>query len=64
MLHYNFLVLKEVTVKVPFMEESINKGDVKSWLKKEGDYVSEDTCVVTIETDKLEKEVRAPESGV
>ncbi|KAJ3636411.1 hypothetical protein Zmor_004111 [Zophobas morio] len=57
-------VLKEVTVKVPFMEESINKGDVKSWLKKEGDYVSEDTCVVTIETDKLEKEVRAPESGV
>jgi hypothetical protein len=33
MLHYNFLVLKEVTVKVPFMEESINKGDVKSWLK-------------------------------
>lgn len=35
------------------MAESISEGTLKAWSKKEGDIVSADEEVATIETDKV-----------
>ncbi|KAL9649225.1 hypothetical protein ABK040_004246 [Willaertia magna] len=55
---------KEVNVKVPQMGDSISSGEINEWVKKVGDFVAEDEVVCTIDTDKVNVEVRAPESGV
>ncbi|KAH7102934.1 dihydrolipoamide succinyltransferase [Auriculariales sp. MPI-PUGE-AT-0066] len=52
------------TVKVPQMAESISEGTLKSWLKKVGDRVEQDEEVATIETDKIDVSVNAPQAGV
>ncbi|KAI0098358.1 2-oxoacid dehydrogenase acyltransferase [Daldinia grandis] len=51
-------------VKVPQMAESITEGTLKQWNKKVGDYVKQDEEIATIETDKIDVAVNAPESGV
>ncbi|KAI0848676.1 2-oxoacid dehydrogenase acyltransferase [Daldinia vernicosa] len=51
-------------VKVPQMAESITEGTLKQWNKKVGDYVEQDEEIATIETDKIDVAVNAPESGV
>ncbi|BFZ56782.1 2-oxoglutarate dehydrogenase complex E2 component [Savitreella phatthalungensis] len=51
------------TVKVPQMAESLSEGTLKQWNKKVGDYVERDEEVATIETDKIDVSVNAPESG-
>ncbi|KAI1656150.1 2-oxoacid dehydrogenase acyltransferase [Daldinia decipiens] len=51
-------------VKVPQMAESITEGTLKQWAKKVGDYVEQDEEIATIETDKIDVPVNAPESGV
>ncbi|KAF6764166.1 dihydrolipoamide succinyltransferase [Ephemerocybe angulata] len=56
-------LLQAETVKVPQMAESISEGTLKSWSKKEGDTVSADEEVATIETDKIDVQVNAPQSG-
>ncbi|CCG80897.1 Putative uncharacterized protein [Taphrina deformans PYCC 5710] len=51
------------TVKVPTMAESLSEGTLKQWTKQPGDYVERDEEVATIETDKIDVSVNAPEAG-
>lgn len=54
----------QTIVKVPQMAESITEGTLKQWNKKVGDYVELDEEIATIETDKIDVAVNAPEAGV
>lgn len=45
------------------MAESITEGTLKQWNKKLGEFVSQDEEVATIETDKIDVSVNAPQSG-
>ncbi|KAI2627484.1 2-oxoacid dehydrogenase acyltransferase [Hypoxylon sp. NC1633] len=54
----------QTIVKVPQMAESITEGTLKQWNKKVGDFVEQDEEIATIETDKIDVAVNAPESGV
>ncbi|KAF5310824.1 hypothetical protein D9619_008022 [Psilocybe cf. subviscida] len=56
-------LLKAETVKVPQMAESISEGTLKSWSKQIGDQVAADEEVATIETDKIDVSVNAPQAG-
>jgi 2-oxoglutarate dehydrogenase E2 component (dihydrolipoamide succinyltransferase) len=51
-------------VKVPQMAESISEGTLKQFSKSIGDYVEQDEELATIETDKIDVAVNAPEAGV
>ncbi|KAJ4365753.1 2-oxoglutarate dehydrogenase complex E2 component [Neocucurbitaria cava] len=53
----------DTTVKVPQMAESITEGTLKQWSKQVGDYVEQDEEIATIETDKIDVSVNAPEAG-
>ncbi|KIK00987.1 hypothetical protein K443DRAFT_678774 [Laccaria amethystina LaAM-08-1] len=55
--------LKAETIKVPQMAESISEGTLKSWSKQVGDTVAADEEIATIETDKIDVSVNAPQSG-
>ncbi|KLJ05670.1 2-oxoglutarate dehydrogenase E2 component (dihydrolipoamide succinyltransferase) [Blastomyces silverae] len=50
-------------VKVPQMAESISEGTLKQFSKKIGEYVQRDEELATIETDKIDITVTAPEAG-
>ncbi|KAF7715117.1 Dihydrolipoyllysine-residue succinyltransferase [Penicillium ucsense] len=50
-------------VKVPQMAESITEGTLKQFSKQVGDYVERDEEIATIETDKIDVSVNAPEAG-
>ncbi|KAJ5463588.1 Biotin/lipoyl attachment [Penicillium sp. IBT 31633x] len=50
-------------VKVPSMAESITEGTLKQFSKQVGDFVERDEEIATIETDKIDVSVNAPESG-
>lgn len=52
-----------VMVAVPIMGESITTGVLSSWSVKVGDVVGADHVVATIETDKVNVEVRTPTAG-
>jgi len=54
----------EITIKVPQMGDSISEGTLHKWHKNLNDPVKTDDLVATIETDKVNQELRAPESGV
>ncbi|MCJ1265422.1 2-oxoglutarate dehydrogenase complex E2 component [Lobaria immixta] len=45
------------------MAESISEGTLKQWSKKIGDFVEQDEEIATIETDKIDVAVNAPEAG-
>jgi len=51
-------------VKVPQMAESISEGTLKQWSKSVGDFVEADEEIATIETDKIDVAVNAPEAGI
>ena len=51
-------------VVVPEVGESIVDARVAKWLKKEGDAVSVGEPLVELETDKIDLEVAAPQTGV
>ncbi|CAI6338934.1 unnamed protein product [Periconia digitata] len=53
----------DTVVKVPQMAESITEGTLKQWSKEVGDYVEADEEIATIETDKIDVSVNAPEAG-
>ncbi len=53
-----------IELKVPTVGESITEVMIGEWLKAEGDWVAEDEPLVIIETDKVNVELPAPESGV
>ncbi|KAN0063344.1 hypothetical protein ACQY0O_004510 [Thecaphora frezii] len=55
--------LRREIIKVPQMAESITEGTLKQWNKKVGDFVKADEEVATIETDKIDVSVNAPQSG-
>ncbi|KAK4085905.1 hypothetical protein Purlil1_9862 [Purpureocillium lilacinum] len=54
----------DVTVKVPQMAESISEGTLSQLLKKVGERVEADEELATIETDKIDVSVNAPEAGI
>ncbi|CAK7272840.1 2-oxoglutarate dehydrogenase complex E2 component [Sporothrix epigloea] len=54
----------DVTVKVPVMAESISEGTLKQFSKQIGERVEQDEEIATIETDKIDVAVNAPEAGV
>ncbi|KAF8965039.1 dihydrolipoyllysine-residue succinyltransferase 1 [Flammula alnicola] len=56
-------LLQAETIKVPQMAESISEGTLKTWLKQVGDTVTADEEVATIETDKIDVSVNAPQAG-
>ncbi|MCX6974876.1 MAG: dihydrolipoyllysine-residue succinyltransferase [Verrucomicrobia bacterium] len=53
-----------IEVKIPAVGESITSGVLSIWHKKEGDNVSRDELLFTLETDKVSQEVMAADSGV
>ncbi|RJE19383.1 Dihydrolipoamide succinyltransferase [Aspergillus sclerotialis] len=53
----------DTVVKVPQMAESITEGTLKQFSKQIGDFVERDEEIATIETDKIDVSVNAPESG-
>jgi pyruvate/2-oxoglutarate dehydrogenase complex dihydrolipoamide acyltransferase (E2) component len=53
-----------VDILMPELGESVFEGTVSRWLKKEGDFVTEDEPVVEIMTDKVNTELGAPASGI
>src|SRR5262245_50260072 len=53
-----------MNVVVPEVGESIVDARVAKWLKKEGDAVSAGEPLVELETDKIDLEVSAPQTGV
>ncbi|KAF8591355.1 dihydrolipoamide succinyltransferase [Ramaria rubella] len=61
--HTSTLLLEPLTVKVPTMAESITEGTLKQWQKKVGERVEQDEEVATIETDKIDVSVNAPQAG-
>jgi biotin carboxyl carrier protein len=53
----------DTVVKVPQMAESISEGTLSSFSKQVGDYVERDEEIASIETDKIDVSVNAPEAG-
>ncbi len=53
-----------IEIIVPEMGESVLEATVHQWLKKEGDFVKVGEALVELETDKVNLEVGAKESGV
>jgi len=45
------------------MAESISEGTLKQWSKQIGDFVEQDEEIATIETDKIDVAVNAPQAG-
>src|SRR2546423_13302720 len=53
-----------VEIRVPSLGESIVDAVIASWLKHEGDNVSQGDALVELETDKVNVEVTAEQRGV
>jgi len=53
-----------VDVRVPSLGESIVEATIGKWLKHEGDRVNQGEALVELETDKVNMEVSADQSGV
>jgi len=60
---HQFRSYADKIVKVPEMAESISEGTLKQWSKQIGDFVEQDEEIATIETDKIDVAVNAPQSG-
>eukprot|EP00933_Yihiella_yeosuensis_P070980 TRINITY_DN79153_c0_g1_i1.p1 TRINITY_DN79153_c0_g1~~TRINITY_DN79153_c0_g1_i1.p1 ORF type:complete len:216 (+),score=64.93 TRINITY_DN79153_c0_g1_i1:67-714(+) len=53
-----------VEIKTPdFGAESITEGTLMEWQVKEGEFAAEGTLLVSIETDKVTTDVKAPQNG-
>lgn len=53
-----------VKVVMPPFEETMQSGRIVKWLKKEGETVSKGLPIVEVETQKVNAEIEAPESGI
>lgn len=51
-------------IVVPDLGESVIEATVASWLKQEGDAVQAGEAVVSLQTDKVDLDVPAPQAGV
>jgi len=54
---------RTLAVTLPQMGESVTEGVVGSWRKRVGDQVTAGETLVEVQTDKIDAEVPAPESG-
>lgn len=52
-----------IEIKVPELAESVTEGTIAQWLKSPGDYVEKGEDIVELETDKVNVEISADESG-
>jgi len=52
-----------VEIKIPDLGESISEVQIGEWLVKEGDSVSKDQALVSIESEKATVEISAPDAG-
>lgn len=62
-LAQQFRTYADKIIQVPQMAESISEGTLKQWSKEIGDHVERDEEIATIETDKIDVAVNAPEAG-
>jgi 2-oxoglutarate dehydrogenase E2 component (dihydrolipoamide succinyltransferase) len=53
-----------VNIVVPSFGESITEGTIAQWLKKEGDFVSQDEIILEIESEKATQGIPSPAAGV
>src|SRR5207237_2521292 len=53
-----------VDIRVPSLGESVVEATIGRWLKHEGDTVNQGEALVELETDKVNMEVTADQSGV
>lgn len=53
-----------IEIKVPELAESISEGTISQWLINIGDKVSKGNSIVELETDKVNIELNAEDSGV
>ena len=53
-----------IEIKVPELAESITEGTIAQWLKEEGEHVEKGEYIVELETDKVNVEIIAEQSGV
>lgn len=53
-----------IEIKVPELAESITEGTIAEWLKGVGDYVEQGEYIAELETDKVNIEIIAENSGV
>ncbi|KAI9891584.1 MAG: 2-oxoglutarate dehydrogenase complex E2 component [Vezdaea aestivalis] len=60
---YQIRSYADTIVKVPQMAESISEGTLRQFSKQIGDYVEQDEEIATIETDKIDVAVNAPQAG-
>lgn len=53
-----------VEIIMPKLGMGMKEGTVVEWLKKKGDKVEKGESIVVISSDKIEKDIEAPDSGV
>ena len=51
-------------VHMPRLSQDMTQGRIVEWLKKEGEAVKEGEPLVSVESDKAEVELQAPQSGI
>jgi pyruvate dehydrogenase E2 component (dihydrolipoamide acetyltransferase) len=51
-------------VKIPKLGAAMLEGTLVEWLVADGQAVTPDTVIYTIETDKISNEISAPTTGV
>ncbi|RLM62427.1 biotin/lipoyl-binding protein, partial [Halorubrum sp. Atlit-9R] len=51
-------------IKVPELGESISEGTITKWFVKEGDSVNQGDVLLELETDKVNIEISADNSGI
>ncbi|MEW5815945.1 MAG: dihydrolipoamide acetyltransferase family protein, partial [Spirochaetota bacterium] len=57
-------IIMAVVIKMPKFGLSMEEGRILSWIKKEGDFVTEGESLVEVETEKITNTVEAPVKGV
>ena len=53
-----------VVVILPKIGEAMTSGEITKWLKKEGDRVEKGEAIFELQTEKVNFEVEAEESGI
>ncbi len=56
--------MAKIELLLPKMGESVAEATVTAWLKKEGDHVDLEECVLEIATDKVDSEIPSTHEGI
>ena len=54
---------KSVAVNLPSLSPTMEKGNIQTWMKAEGDELNEGDVLAQIETDKATMDFETPEEG-